>query len=77
MAKKKKPELSDYHFFDFNPLLDKLEDMLYKRVEEEKYESAALIKEIIDILSGGEFEMKSEEIDRWGVLTERLMKLEK
>jgi protein-arginine kinase activator protein McsA len=73
----KKPKLSDSHFFDFNPLLDKLEDMLYKRVEEEKYESAALIKEIIDILSGGEFEMKSEEIDRWGVLTERLMKLEK
>jgi hypothetical protein len=75
--KKNKPKLSDSHFFDFNPLLDKLEDMLYKRVEEEKYESAALIKEIIDILSGGEFEMKSEEIDRWGVLTERLIKLEK
>ena len=77
MAKKKKPELSDSHFFDFNPILDILEDMLDKRVEEEKYESAAIIKEIIDVLIGSEFEMKNEEIDRWGELIDDLIEIEK
>ena len=77
MVKKKKPKLSDSHFFDFNPILDILEDMLDKRVEEEKYESAAIIKEIINVLINSEFEMKSEEIDRWGILIDDLIEIEK